>query len=366
MTLPFIDRSVARHFTPDELRQAAEFLAEHACELPQAEKGARVFPDPLQKRIARELRRIAEGRRLNIARDEDNELTLALSEEDYDALVESAPESLYRSQEMHEVMARIEAAAVASRHRHRRDKSVDRFMATADEYLEPYFAVRKGIPLGQAAKKFNVADIQAHVAAIERWLSQLEVIFPQFDRDTFLARLERAIEKRRKDAIRVRPVGIPRELRVRHKAMPNGRRSQSGFTSSISPVTTNPRGYDLRTPETVRALARALALPPTRAELRNRQLDRGLIAIQDAVPFDSRRSELVDIVDMSKLGITQPEIARRLGLSTSSVARRLALVLKAGEIGSFCGLEVEDEAGAHATFPPDIVNNPESVSYATL
>src|ERR1700733_4977233 len=172
-----ITPAIARHFTQDELQAAGKFLAEHDWEIPKAQSGPIVFPDALQTQIARQLKLIAEGRRLNVTSDGDVELNLdaefdpALSDEDYESLIESAPESLHRSQQMQEVMARI---AVASGHQPRRNRSVDRYMATTDEYIEPYFAVRDGMSLGEAARKFNIVDIQAHMTAVEMWLSTLE------------------------------------------------------------------------------------------------------------------------------------------------------------------------------------------------
>ncbi len=266
-----LQRAVARHFSDQELREAAAFLSRHEAELPKAENGERVFPDALEKQIARELRRISEGRRPNLSRDEDEGLHLTLSEEDYEALAEAAPETLLGSQEMREVLSRIEAAAIASRHKPRRERSEDRFMATADEYVEPYFAVRNGMPLGEAAKTFNVADIRRHLDAVEQWLLMLEVAMPCFSRDVFLARLERAIEKRRNDAIHVSAVFMPRKLRVRKRKMPERYPKCAVSMPEATLGTTKPTGCSLRTPETKRALAQARSMPLTRRELRNRK-----------------------------------------------------------------------------------------------
>jgi hypothetical protein len=54
--------------------------------------------------------------------------------------------------------------------------------------------------LGEASREFDIAEIQSHLASVETWLCLIE--FERgFNRDVFLARLERAVEKRRRDAV---------------------------------------------------------------------------------------------------------------------------------------------------------------------
>jgi hypothetical protein len=104
----------------------------------------------------------------------------------------------------------------------------------------------------------------------------------------------------------------------------------------------------LRTPETERALARARTTPPSDAELRIRQIERGLIELLELIPFSTRSRELVRIADMAKEGKSQREIASALGMDRRKVARRLELICKAGEI-------------AQKPLPHVIVSNSESV-----
>jgi Homeodomain-like domain len=352
--------ALARWFTPEERNEAEAFLVEHADEIPKTlerwHNGPQVLPDWYQQRVHRELKRVTEERRRRLRPDKGPEELAdedqpkesevpTLSDEDYAALIDPATISPSGVKAQGAVAARIEAAVTASRHKPRRDMSVDRFMATADEYVEPYFAVRQGMTLGDAARKFNVADIQRYLAAIEQWLARLEVELPRFNRAVFLARLERSVEKRRKDVIRAGPVSIPRELRVRI-AIPDGCRNNAAAASHgltlVTPGTTRPTGCRLRTPETDRALAVARTKPISRSELLNRQLDEGLIAIIEQTPHSPRRRELVMIVDMTLEGKTHSEIAKSLGISASTVGQRLREVRRAA-VSPLCGLKVEDE-----------------------
>jgi hypothetical protein len=363
---------VASHFTADELREAKQWLAKHASKLPQAYW--KVFPDALQQRIARELRQSAEKRRRNLRlqpASDDDSTTVGLHNErrdfdgverlvpddvdakpvventedegaefeapdgshltdaEYHFLVNSAPSSFSLAQD---IIARLETQATASQRAPRRNRSADRFMATADEYLDPYLAVKNGMSPGQAAKKFNIVDIRVHMAAVEQWLSMLEVAIPKFNRSMFLTRLERAIEKRREDAInRVGPVGIPRALRVKRRpSLPRPVRIPS-MVPSDWPGTVNPTGVRLDTPETRRVLAGARARPLTRTELRIRQLERGLIALLDVMPHSPESRQLVRIADLAVAGNSQRDIAGILGMNRRTVAKRLELILKAGE-----------------------------------
>jgi hypothetical protein len=89
----------------------------------------------------------------------------------------------------------------------------------------------------------------------------------------------------------------------------------------------------LRTAETDRALAKARTTPPTDAELRIRQIERGLIELLELIPFSTRSCELVRIADMAKEGKSQREIGSVLGIDRRKVARRLELICRAGATG---------------------------------
>lgn len=343
-----VNPAIARHFTSDELRDASTFLSEHRAELPQFDDGPRIFPDAYRQRVHRELKRITEEHKRGLRPDEgpesDSPLELQseteLSDADYQLLVQSAADSFNRSRSIaEEIAGRIEAAWIASRRKPRRERSPDRFMATTDEYVEPYFAIRNGMSLGEVARKFNIPDMQAYMAAVEQWLSMLEVAFPRFNRNMFLARLERAVEKRRNDAVRVGTVTLPRELRVRNSGpdiitVSNECRTNAGVMGQNLP------GCSLRTPETERALAVARSLPPTPQERRSRELERGLIQLLEVIPFSDRSRELVRIVELAKEGKTRTAIARELGINPRTVARRLELIAKAAEITPLCGVQV--------------------------
>ena len=96
--------------------------------------------------------------------------------------------------------------------------------------------------------------------------------------------------------------GSPREIRVRE-------RDEIQKASVAIPAallgTTRLTGVTLRTAETERALARAKSLPPTADQLRNRELDRGLIAILESMPHSAHHRELVDIVNLAEEGKSQ-------------------------------------------------------------
>jgi len=407
-----LNPAVAEHFTQDERSEAASFLVKHEAELPKAGSGSIIYPDALQKQIARELRRITEKRRLNVARDEDAELTVTrdenadeqqparsdvdadgpgLSDEDYEALVESAPDTICRSQEMQEVLARLEAAAVASRHKPRRDRSAERFMATADGYVEPYLAIRNGMALGRAAQTFKLASVKAYVASIETWLSMMEVAIPHFDREVFLARLERAIDKRRSDATQRAKPDPPRVVVVgdlpdrgfsnlplstpakkalaRKRDLPwSGEAAKPWQPAVMAKKDTQdePRRDMLDAwvgttrPDAARAVA--ITSPPSHEEMYKRQLERGLIALLDVMPFSEQSRELVRIVDLAQEGKSQREIASALGIDRGKIARLLALVSKAADASPLCGQQI----GTPEALFSENVTPVESVNYAAF
>lgn len=121
----------------------------------------------------------------------------------------------------------------------------------------------------------------------------------------------------------------------------------------------------LRTPETDRALAKARSTPPTDAELRVRQLEAGLIALLDLIPYGQRTLELIRITDMAKEGMSQRQIAEALNMDRGKVRRRLELILKASEITSLSGVKEMDELATLKPISVENVNSVGSVAYAT-
>lgn len=120
----------------------------------------------------------------------------------------------------------------------------------------------------------------------------------------------------------------------------------------------------LRTPETDRALAMARVLPPSDDELRTRQLERGLIALLDLIPYSDRSRQLVRIADLAIAGKSQREIAATLKMDRRKVARRLELIFRAGEVSSLSGLKAKDEVTAPEQVFSHGVSGTPSVSYA--
>jgi hypothetical protein len=372
--------AVAKHFTPEEKRAASAWLAQHP-EVPVADNGPRVFPDPYTEKVHRELKLIAERRRGRTPNgfSEDGTESDPLSDDDYDTLIGSAANSLSLSQD---IMARIEAAA-ASRRKLRRDRSPDRFMSAIDEYVEPYLAIRRGMSLGKAAQTFGIADIQRHLADVEQWLALLELI-PRFNRDAFLARLERAVAKRRKDAVyRLRPAIVPV---VVVEKLPD--RGWDGLNVTITPAAKaqtrkrdKPRTVPLPLsadvsvaknakaelvderrnemmdawigatrplgPQAARALT-TVKIPPTRKQERNHELEVGILAILEDMPYSAHRCELVQVVDLAQAGKSNPEIARAVGISVPTVNRWLAEVKTAAKAEACHDSAIFSGRGSHS------------------
>jgi hypothetical protein len=272
--------AVARRFTPEELRAAAAWLAEHTD-----------LPKPITARLSRELKRLKQPDRL--------------SDDDYDALIDSAADGIDLSGE---IKKQMEAAAIAGRNKPRYDRTSERFMSTLDEYVEPYLAVQRGMPVDEAAQRFEIADIHRHLADVDTWLSLCELL-PRFDRATFLARLEDAVDRRRRDA------GMGAALAAIER---------EAFTKPTEPESVEKRGAEWATIDNIEVPRKAKrltlkkdrpwkgtpALPPTRTRLaveekrktttsslgaqpvidippprmqvRKRELEQGLLVILDA------------------------------------------------------------------------------------
>jgi len=371
-----VDPAVAEHFTPEELRAASEWQGEHP-EVPAIKQGEKVYPDPITDKIQAELKRLNQ-RRVRVLNDanvdarepvaDHNEQTAeeraeksatddgeGLSGDDYDALIDSAADGIGLSGE---IMARIQAASVAGRKKRRRDRSSERFMSAIDGYVEPYLAIQRGMSLGEAARTFGIADVQRHLADVEMWLSLCEQ-FPKFNRSTFLARLERAVEKRRRDE------GIGAERAAAEKAAFNKPEEESAAKrrgSEWATIEHIPRVVSARKPpqavnwdlpwsgqpsqpyrrtqepraQCVVDLVRepmvrlppslAITIPQSHTHDRRRELEQGLLFILETMPYCQHRCELVDAVDLALAGMRITEIASKLGVSSATVKRRLAEV----------------------------------------
>jgi len=196
--------AVAEHFTPEEKRAALAWLTQHP-EVPVADNGPRVFPDPYTARVHRELKRNAEsgkGWGLEAFTDKEFAFDPSFERTDEDDGLKEAPDEVFPDSAAanNEIHARIEAASVARNDREKADRPIERFMADADERLEPYLAFREGMSLSRIATTYGVANIRLLLDKIEQGLNQLERERPYFDRKYFLTKAKRAIEIRRRDA----------------------------------------------------------------------------------------------------------------------------------------------------------------------
>jgi hypothetical protein len=368
-----VNAAVAAHFLPPEMRAASAWQAEHP-EIPAMGNFLKVFPDPVINKIHVELKRINDRRsgrvpndadvderepfadpdeqtaeeraELEEAEDDDGECS---SRDDYDVLIDSAADGIDLSGE---IWSRLKAAE----HKPRRDRSPDRFMAALDGFIEPYLAVQRGMSLGEAARKFNVAHIQQRLERVEMWLSLCEQL-PRFNRGRFLNRLERAVEKRRRDAV----IGAERAAAKREASTklpePESTQKRGAEWATINHI---PRvdgkakkpepkrdlpwsgapaqpyrrdvwtaAVDARHEMAEPKLPLTIAISPSRKDQRKRQLDKGLLIILDEMPPSAHRVELVDVVDLAVAGVSIPKIASKLGISTRAVSRLLAEVAKA-------------------------------------
>lgn len=87
-------------------------------------------------------------------------------------------------------------AAVPQRQRPRTEISGE----AVDQFIEPYLAIRGGMPLEEVAKTFGVTDAARHLASVELWLTLLASRNSSFNRAEFLAKCGKVIEKRKRDA----------------------------------------------------------------------------------------------------------------------------------------------------------------------
>jgi len=141
-----LEPGIARMFSPEECEEALVWYREHESEIPAVQRY-----DPNLRRWFTELQRIARcgGR--------------------YDALGERT-----------------------------RNRALEMYMSDADERLAPYFAFLAGAALGQIAATYGIANVRGFLDAIEEFLTQLEQ--RGVNRDAFLAKAERAIKIRERDA----------------------------------------------------------------------------------------------------------------------------------------------------------------------
>ena len=318
--------AVAAHFTPDELHAAVvAWYRKHEASIPKGD-GPCVFPDPYVQKASAAMQRANKVHRA------------ALDE----------PGDVYDSGSA-EIKARIEAAAFAGGKPRRRDRSPERFMTGIHDLVEPYFAVRNGMSLGMAAKVYKIANIKDYIAKVQTWLSVLK------DRDAL--RLETAVEKRRKDAAQARIAEPPRAVPVVVvDAIPDRGWDGINVKIPIAVRAASPKKWDQpwvgevplarKQPTAVNKCSsdadqrstppRHLPIAPevqtvTPDQVRLRELDNGLIALLDVMPYwlpdgsvNGDRADLVDIVNMAQEGKTNSEIADDLGVSLSTVRRRMA------------------------------------------
>jgi hypothetical protein len=363
-----VNAAVASHFFPEEMRTASAWQGQHP-EVPAVKDGPRVFPDPVIAKIHVELKRHNDRRRGSVPDDANVEEPEPIADtdeqtaeeraeleepanddgDDYDVLIDSAADGIDLSGD---IWSRLKAAE----HKPRRDRSPARFMATLDGFIEPYLAVQRGMSLGEAARKFNVAHIEQRMERVEMWLSLCEQL-PRFRRATFLNRLERAVEKRRRDA------GIGAESAAAQRAAltkpPEEESTQKrgaewatinhiprvdGKTKKPEPKRDQPwsgtpaqpyhrsvwtAAADARHEMAEPKLPLTIAISPSRKEQRKRQLEQCLLIILDEMPPSAHRRELVDVVDLAVAGMSIPKIARKVGISARTVKRRLDEVTKA-------------------------------------
>ena len=190
---------VARHFEPEEISAASDWLAEHP-EVPAADDGPIVYPDPYRARVHRELRRIGEGERGPEAFDGDFTFDAGFDRPEDDGPKEVPDEILPASSAKNEIEARVEAAGVVRNGVEKADHSIERFLAGSDELMEPYFAFRDGMDLRRIVKTYGVVNIRKVLDTLERVLKKAEQERPYFDREYFLGKAKRAVEIRRRDA----------------------------------------------------------------------------------------------------------------------------------------------------------------------
>src|SRR5258708_1333415 len=160
--------SVAEHFTAEEKSAASVWLSQHP-EVRIADNGPRVFTDPFSAKVYRELELIADRGKgwgpetfdASSARPDEDDGKEASNE----LLLDSSAKGIH---------ARIEAASVVRNGQEEADHSIERFMADADERLEPYFAFRDGMSLSRIATTYGIANIRLLLDKVEQVLNQLE------------------------------------------------------------------------------------------------------------------------------------------------------------------------------------------------
>jgi hypothetical protein len=193
------------------------------------------------------------------------------------------------------------------------------------------------------------------------WLSLCEQL-PRFNRGTFLNRLERAVDKRRRDArigaeraaakrdaFTKPPEGESPEKRGAEWATINHIPRVDGKTKKPEPKRDLPwsgapakpyhrsewtAAADARQEMAEPKLPLTIAISPSRKDQRKRQLEQRLLIILDEMPHSAHRSELVDVVNLAVAGVSIPKIASKLGISTRTVKRRLNEVTKAAKNGA--------------------------------
>ena len=141
-------------------------------EVPAADDGPIVYPDPYRARVHRELRRIGEGERGPEAFDGDFTFDAGFDRPEDDGPKEVPDEILPASSAKNEIEARVEAAGVVRNGVEKADHSIERFLAGSDELMEPYFAFRDGMDLRRIVKTYGVVNIRKVLDTLERVLKK--------------------------------------------------------------------------------------------------------------------------------------------------------------------------------------------------
>ena len=341
---------VARHFTDDEKQEAKTWIAAHP-EVPAADSGSIVYPDPYRAKVFRELKRLAEGGAGPEAFEGDFAFDAGFDRPEADGPKEVPDEPLPESAAHKEIEARVEAAGVARNGVEKADHSIERFLAGSDDLLEPYFAFRDGMDLSRIVKLYGVANIRKILDTLERVLKKAEQERPYFDREHFLAKAKRAVAIRRRDAHVGGERAAAEKAALAKPAEPESTEKRGREWASIDHIvapraarTATPLRKDapwigdakaaFRQPPFVRitqdenakkdtAQAPVVKIQRTSKQKRRRELERGLLFILEEMPDSAAKRQMVKVADLAVGGLTVAKIAKRTRISVRKVERLL-------------------------------------------
>lgn len=344
---------VARHFTEDEKQEAETWAAAHP-EVPAADNGPIIYPDPYRAKVFRELKRIGEGEKGPEVFEGDFTFDAGFDRPEDDGPKEVPDEPVPASAAKNEIEARVEAADVARNGVAKADHSIERFLAGSDELLEPYFAFRDGMDLSKIVKRYGVANIRKILDTLERVLKKAEQERPYFDREYFLAKAKRAVGIRRRDT----RIGAERtaaeKAALAKPAEPENTEKRGAEWATVDHIPV-PRAARTATPlrkdapwagDSKPAFRRApfvriaqdakkdVAQAPvvkihrTPKQKRRRELEQGLLVVLEEMPDSAVKRALVKVADLAVEGVTVANIAKRTGISVHKVKRCLREVLE--------------------------------------